>query len=421
MTTNWFIVRDAKENGPYTAQQLKQMAASGKLHPDDKVRRSDMKAATKASTIKGLFAPVEPAPTKSAPSPATATAPPPAARKGGTTKKPLIIGAAVGGACLLLCCGGLGVIGTLLPTKPDAAKKELAHGAAASDKGSRAEADQQDKPGSPPHVIKLLKGGYGEPLELRVLATDEIEIVDNARDGRPSLNGFILYFDIHWRKPVDKQNPSWPWRYTIYNKKGGKIGEGGVGTRDKAHRPYDPMTQSGQTVMSRIELSRDNYEQAARIDIHRGDTQPSKQDAGEAKEKQGTAIQPSGSGVAEVWKGGTVAEFISQMRQLAREEFPRVDWLTFDPALGKVKSLTHGEAAFSKRFGPPSQNVLDSKKAERSNAQNRDRFRLWTYECKDGTITLHVEPTHIQSKPGNWDEVLAIAVDPADCVRKDKR
>ncbi len=262
MTHDWFVVHDGKEQGPFTAHQLKEMAATGKLQPDDKVRRGDMKAASKASAIKGLFTGKSrtPAPT----GPNTDSSAPNSARRTG------LYAAIGGGALLFLCCGGLGVVSILAPKKPDATKKEVVDGIAPSDKGGKAQADQQQaKPGGQPQIIRLNKGGNREPLELRVLATDEIEIFNNPRDGMAALNGFILNFDIHWRKPPNKQNPTWPWRYTIYNKKGEKIGEGEVGTRDKSHRPYDVQTQSGQTVMSGIALNRDNFEDAARIDIHR--------------------------------------------------------------------------------------------------------------------------------------------------------
>jgi GYF domain 2 len=52
----WFMIRDGKELGPFTAQQLKDMATSGKLRTDDLVRREDMQRVTKAGTVKGLFA-----------------------------------------------------------------------------------------------------------------------------------------------------------------------------------------------------------------------------------------------------------------------------------------------------------------------------------------------------------------------------
>jgi hypothetical protein len=185
-------------------------------------------------------------------------------------KKVALFAAIGGGAILFLCCGGLAIVGIFAPKKPDATKKEVAGGGTPSVKGDRPQADQQKgKPTGQPQVIKLTKGGNREPLELRVLATDEIEVFNNPRDGMASLNGFSLNFDIHWHKPPDKQNPSWPWRYTVFNKKGEKIGEGDVGTRDKSSRPYDAQTKSGQTVISWIALNRDNFEDAARIDIHR--------------------------------------------------------------------------------------------------------------------------------------------------------
>lgn len=125
MTHDWFVIRDGKETGPLTGQQLKQMAATGKLQTDDKVRRGDMQVATKASTIKVLFATVEPTPTKSPP-PATATAPPPAAQKnGGPSKKTLIIASVVGGACLFLCCGGFGILAIIGTRMTQRLNKEL--------------------------------------------------------------------------------------------------------------------------------------------------------------------------------------------------------------------------------------------------------------------------------------------------------
>ncbi len=261
MAHDWFIVRNGKESGPHTAAQLKEMATTGKLNPDDKVRRADMKVANKASAIKGLFVDKSLAPVPHEPPPASAPT---------STRRVALFAAIGGGALLFLCCGGLVVIGILAPKRPDTTKKEVAEGSASSDKGGKAKADQQRaKPGGQPQVIRLNKGGNREPLELRVLATDEIAVFNNPRDGMASLTGFSINFDIHWHKPPDKQNPSWPWRYTIYNKKGEKIGEGEVGTRDKSHRPYDVQTQSGQTVMSWIALNRDNFEDAARIDIHR--------------------------------------------------------------------------------------------------------------------------------------------------------
>lgn len=55
MPNEWFIVRDGKEEGPVSSPDLKELAETGKLQPDDRVRRTDMKATVKASAVKGLF------------------------------------------------------------------------------------------------------------------------------------------------------------------------------------------------------------------------------------------------------------------------------------------------------------------------------------------------------------------------------
>jgi hypothetical protein len=87
-------------------------------------------------------------------------------------------------------------------------------------------------------VFKLNKGGFREPLELRVLAPDEIVIPNSPV---PTLNGFNAHFDIQWKKPVDKKIPSWLWRYSAYNNKGEQIGDGAVGQgeRIKLSPPHD--------------------------------------------------------------------------------------------------------------------------------------------------------------------------------------
>lgn len=59
----WFVIRNGKEHGPVSAQQLRQLAATGQLRPDDLVRRDDMQAPRPAREIKGLFgAATEPPP-----------------------------------------------------------------------------------------------------------------------------------------------------------------------------------------------------------------------------------------------------------------------------------------------------------------------------------------------------------------------
>ena len=55
MPSEWFVVRDGKELGPFTPSQLKEQAAQGSLGPDDLVRRGDVPTAAKAGSVKGLF------------------------------------------------------------------------------------------------------------------------------------------------------------------------------------------------------------------------------------------------------------------------------------------------------------------------------------------------------------------------------
>lgn len=133
---------------------------------------------------------------------------------------------------------------------------------------------------------------------------------------------------------------------------------------------------------------------------------------------ESSAALKDGDRAAGDWKGGTIAEFIVRMRDFSRQDWPNIRWLEFDPEIGKAQSFYRKEAEFIKRFGQPSQNVWDRKKAEAIRVPYNDRFRLWTYQCKDGTVMLHVAPTHIQSTPGNWEEVLQIKIEPADCVRR---
>ena len=113
----WFVVRGGKEEGPYTSQQLKQMASSGRLQPNDQVRRADVETVRQANAIKGLF-------------PERETSPPEAARPGletdptaksGATKKWLVIGS-VAMALMVLICGGLGMLGTVYNKE-----KQVAH------------------------------------------------------------------------------------------------------------------------------------------------------------------------------------------------------------------------------------------------------------------------------------------------------
>ncbi len=136
MTHEWFIIRGGKESGPITTQQLKTMAATGQLQPDDMVRRSDMQATTKATSIKGLFATVLPASAKPPSPPLPEAEPPPATQKTAVpSKKSLMIASVIGGVCLFLCCGGFAIIGLKMT---DTARKELTEADALWDKGDKA-------------------------------------------------------------------------------------------------------------------------------------------------------------------------------------------------------------------------------------------------------------------------------------------
>lgn len=59
MANTWFVDRDGQERGPFTGQQLKAMATKGEVLPSDLVRRDDAKDWRLASSVKGLFEPVE--------------------------------------------------------------------------------------------------------------------------------------------------------------------------------------------------------------------------------------------------------------------------------------------------------------------------------------------------------------------------
>ncbi len=54
-TSQWFIVQDGGQRGPYTAAQVRQLAASGQLRVTDLVWKNGMGAWAPASTVPGLF------------------------------------------------------------------------------------------------------------------------------------------------------------------------------------------------------------------------------------------------------------------------------------------------------------------------------------------------------------------------------
>jgi hypothetical protein len=119
--SNWFINRNGSEDGPFTPNQLKQLATSGQLHRDTPVRREDKQTAVPAAKVTGLFpsqlasSEIAPAviaprsiPESAASLPTAGPRPQPAASSGVRT---LIIALGVAGSSLvLLCCGGLFVL-----------------------------------------------------------------------------------------------------------------------------------------------------------------------------------------------------------------------------------------------------------------------------------------------------------------------
>lgn len=52
---NWYYQKNDTQHGPITGRQLKELADSGRLHPDDKVKKDGMEKWTTAKNVKGLF------------------------------------------------------------------------------------------------------------------------------------------------------------------------------------------------------------------------------------------------------------------------------------------------------------------------------------------------------------------------------
>ncbi len=73
MAAGWFVTRGQKKSGPFSSEQLKQLASQGKLQPTDMVWREGMSSWKPAGEIKGLYptaAPVSsPMPSAVAPAP----------------------------------------------------------------------------------------------------------------------------------------------------------------------------------------------------------------------------------------------------------------------------------------------------------------------------------------------------------------
>ncbi len=167
MARHWYVVRDGKEQGPITGQQLKDMATSGQLRPSDPIRRENMPATIQARAVKGLFP--ESVPAESIPVVAEAMqtqnsaqspeATPVAVPASGDGRPPTVSSAwqrmkenwqknatsdrkslAVGSGCfalvIFLCCGGMLVV----VGKQESAKKNLAEADALWNSGNKAEA-----------------------------------------------------------------------------------------------------------------------------------------------------------------------------------------------------------------------------------------------------------------------------------------
>lgn len=125
----WFVVRAGKEEGPFSGQRLKEMAADGRLRPDDLVRRGDVESARPARAIKGLFppegtAPVA-APTEAATVPRSRSSPrvPDAEPKPRGLKRALVIAV---GVVALFSLGSCVVVGVLFTQAKKAAQQGLA-------------------------------------------------------------------------------------------------------------------------------------------------------------------------------------------------------------------------------------------------------------------------------------------------------
>lgn len=86
MAVEWFLVTDGKELGPFTVKQIKELADSGSLQPNQRLRRSDKSKTVAARKVAGLFttsssgdhvAVKRPPPPRMQPPPLPATEPPP--------------------------------------------------------------------------------------------------------------------------------------------------------------------------------------------------------------------------------------------------------------------------------------------------------------------------------------------------------
>jgi hypothetical protein len=93
------------------------------------------------------------------------------------------------------------------------------------------------------------------------------------------------------------------------------------------------------------------------------------------------------------WRGGTTEEFIARMYYFSLKDRPDVQ-LQFDPRNRVANYYADSEQAFFSRFGRPSQETVDLGTAPAGAPPFvRDRYRVWTFRCRDGSVILHVQPT----------------------------
>lgn len=179
----WFVVRGAKEEGPFTSRQLKLMAADGRLRPDDLVRREDVETSRPASAIKGLFppegtAPVG-APTEAATVPRSRSSPrvPDAEPKQRGLKKMLVIGV---GVVAVLVLGSCVVVGVLFTQAKKAAQQGLAEADRMWEAGDKAAAVSKYKAILQDRSKKAALGDGEKSLVYGRLIDDAVERGDTA-------------------------------------------------------------------------------------------------------------------------------------------------------------------------------------------------------------------------------------------------
>jgi antitoxin component YwqK of YwqJK toxin-antitoxin module len=487
---DWFVVRDGKETGPFSGQQLKSMAASGKLQPDDKVRRGDMKTASKVSSIKGLFAPVTPAAAQPPPPPSSTEAAPSSSpdtqKKIVPSKKTLIIASAVAGACLLLCCGGIGVIGTLATKNKDAANKKVEEGQTADKTGTGASSPRpgqknlvaefealalvtvpefsgeefkydytKDDYASTPAEAKretrkrVIKGGAeglaGKPETMEGYVNSSGKFIEHGTfttwtdytDSKKLREGKMLHGKMHgvmvfyypngkklWERPFvqDKQHGvarSWHENGRLTSEVGWIKGKF-HGRRQLWFDTGAPESDQTWVHGDLHGLSKGWWKDGSLAWVgwfnkgkRVGKYLSWNEDGSEGERGEWDGDRPKGKcRLAFVgsdkrwyfieaddgpWKGGTIAEFIARMYYFSKQDRPDIG-LQFDPKLKIANYYSKGEDEFFTRFGKPSGDVVDFEKAPvGAPASIRDRYRIWSYGCRDGVLMLHTQPTQTGS------------------------